>query len=199
MKSFTRAASLFTVFLWVTLPATAQNATPTKERTGAPTPSASQTAKQQQETLRGSKIIGSSVRDLKDKKIGEIKDLVLDGGRGEVAYAVVSFGGVMGVGKKYHAIPWQALKPSDDGKHYVLNADKETIAQAPGFDKGNWPDMADQKWATDIDRYWSRMVGRGAPDNSLSTGASGASGAVGAGAAGAASGNAGRQGDDAAR
>lgn len=193
MNTFRRTASLFIVFLSVALPAAAQTATSTKERTGSPAPSASQAAKQQQDMLRGSKIIGANVRDLKDKKIGEIKDLVLDGGRGEVAYAVVSFGGVMGVGKKYHAIPWQALKPGDDGKHYVLNADKETIAQAPGFDKGDWPDMADQKWSADIDRYWSRMVGRGTPGNSVSTGASGTSGAAASGAPGS------QQGGDAAR
>lgn len=193
MEAFTKAASLAVLFLSVTLPATAQNATSTKERTGSPVPSASQAAQQQQNMLRGSKVIGANVRDLKEKKIGEIKDLVFDSGRGEVAYAVVSFGGVMGVGNKYHAIPWQALKPSDDGKYYVLNADKETITQAPGFDKGNWPNMADQKWNADIDRYWSRMVGRGAPDNSVSTGASGTSGTAGAGASGE------RQGGDAAR
>jgi len=193
MKAFIKAASLSIVMLPVVLPATAQTATSTKERTGAPIPSASQAAQQQQDMLRGSRIIGASVRDQKDRKIGEIKDLVLDGGRGEVAYAVVSFGGVMGVGKKYHAVPWQALKPGDDGKYYVLHADKETIAQAPGFDKSNWPNMADQKWSADIDRYWSRMVGRGAPDNNLSTGASGTSGA------GAVGGSAGQQGGDAAR
>lgn len=195
MKAFIQAAALAVISLSVALPVTAQ--TSTKERTGSPVPSAKQatdqTAKQQQGMYRGSKIIGATVRDQRDKKIGEIKDLVLDSGRGEVGYAVVSFGGVMGVGRKYHAIPWQALQPSDDGKYYVLSADKETIAQAPGFDKGDWPNMADQKWSADIDRYWSRMVGRGPPDASLSTGASGASGTAGAG------GRAGQQGGDAAR
>jgi sporulation protein YlmC with PRC-barrel domain len=191
MKAFTKAVSLALVSLSVALPATAQ--TSTKERTGSPTPSARQAARQQQDMYRGSKIIGASVRDQKDKKIGEIKDLVLDSRRGEVAYAVVSFGGVMGVGRKYHAIPWQALQPSDDGKYYVLNADKETITQAPGFDKGDWPNMADQKWSADVDRYWNRMVGRGPPDHGLSTGASGASGAAGSGE------RAGRDRGDAAR
>ncbi len=117
-------------------------------------------AAQQQALYRGTKIIGSVVRDGKDRKIGEIKDLVLDARRGEVAYAVVSFGGAMGVGHKYHAIPWQALEPGDDGRYYVLHADRETISQAPGFDKAKWPDMADRRWSADIDRYWSRMVGR---------------------------------------
>lgn len=116
---------------------------------------------QTQHLYRGSKIIGSTVRDPHDKKIGEIKDLILDSRRGEIAYAVVNFGGVMGVGSKYHAIPWQALSPGDDGKYYVLQADREIITQAPGFDRGKWPDMSDERWSADVDRYWSRMVGRG--------------------------------------
>lgn len=115
----------------------------------------------EQQLYRGSRIIGSAVRDPKDRKIGDIKDLILDSRRGEVAYVVVNFGGVMGVGRKYHAIPWRALEPSDNGKYYVLHADRETISQAPGFDKGNWPDMADQKWNAEIERYWNRTVGRG--------------------------------------
>ncbi|WP_420476699.1 PRC-barrel domain-containing protein [Noviherbaspirillum sp. ST9] len=144
----------------------AQPAPPTGAAAATPT------ATPQQHTLyRGSRIIGTTVRDAKDRKIGQIKDLILDGGRGEVAYAVVNFGGVMGVGKKFHAIPWQALQPSDDGNYYILHADRETISQAPGFDKARWPDMTDRKWNAEIDRYWSRMVGRGpAADRSISSG-----------------------------
>lgn len=144
----------------------AQPAPPTSAAASAPA------ATQQQHALyRGSRIIGASVRDAKDRKIGQIKDLILDGGRGEVAYAVVNFGGVMGVGKKFHAIPWQALQPSDDGNYYILHADRETISQAPGFDKARWPDMTDRKWNAEIERYWSRMVGRGnAGDSNVSSG-----------------------------
>ena len=146
--------------------ARAQTAPPTGAAAKAPT------ATQQQHTLyRGSRIIGTNVRDGKERKIGQIKDLILDGGRGEVAYAVVSFGGVMGVGRKFHAIPWQALQPSDDGNFYILHADRETINQAPGFDKARWPDMTDRKWNAEIDRYWSRMVGRGnTGDRNMSSG-----------------------------
>jgi sporulation protein YlmC with PRC-barrel domain len=148
-----------------TFPAAAQTAPPTGAAASAPAASPLQ-----HKLYRGSRIIGSNVRDPRDRKIGQIQDLVLDGGRGEIAYAVVSFGGVLGIGNKFHAIPWQALEPSDDGNHYILHADRETISQAPGFDKARWPDMADQKWHAEIDRYWSRMVGRGHGGNSISSG-----------------------------
>jgi sporulation protein YlmC with PRC-barrel domain len=111
---------------------------------------------------RGSKIIGADLRDPQDKKLGEIADIVLDRERGEAAYIVVSFGGVMGVGSKYHPIPWKALQASDDGRYYILHADRETVSNAPGFDKGKWPDMADQKWSADVERYWNKMVGHSA-------------------------------------
>ena len=119
---------------------------------------------QTEHLYRGSKIIGSAVRDPRDRRIGEIKDILLDGRRGEIAYAVVSFGGMGSAGEKYHPIPWRALEPSDDGKYYVLHADREVIVQAPGFERGKWPDLADQRWSADVDRYWSRMVGRGSPE-----------------------------------
>jgi hypothetical protein len=113
-----------------------------------------------QQLFRGSKIIGSTVRDAQQKKIGEIKDLVLDSGRGEVIYAIVDFGDIAGRGK-VHPVPWQALEPGDNGGYYVLHADRETIIQAPGFDHRHWPDMADRRWSGDVERYWNRTVGRG--------------------------------------
>jgi len=146
----------FIVALCVAIPACAQTAPPTGAAATAPA------AKPQQHNLyRGSKIIGSNVRDPNNRKIGQIKDLLLDAGRGEIAYVVVSFGGVLGTSNRYHAIPWQALDPSDEGNYYTLHADRETINQAPGFDKSRWPDMTDREWNAEIDRYWSRRVGRG--------------------------------------
>ncbi|WP_292931953.1 PRC-barrel domain-containing protein [Noviherbaspirillum sp.] len=136
----------------------------------------------QQHLYRGSKIIGANVRNPQNEKIGVIRDLILDSRRGEIAYAVVRFGGVADAGKKYHPIPWQALQPSDDGTFYTLQADRETLGHAPGFDKRKWPDMADQQWSADVDRFWSRRVGRGtAGNNNLSPGgaASGVSGTSG--------------------
>lgn len=117
----------------------------------------------QQQLYRSSKIVGAPVRNADQRKIGVIKDLMLDSRRGEIAYAVISFGGVMGVGEKYHAVPWTSLSPGENGRFYVLRADKETIANAPGFDKGKWPDMGDPKWNAEVDHYWDRLVGKAVP------------------------------------
>jgi len=148
----------------------------------------------QQELYRGSRIIGAPVHDPRDRKIGEVKDLLLDSARGEVAYAVLAFGG-----RKLHPVPWRALQPGETGRHYVLDADREAIAQAPGFDMGEWPETGDQRWSEEIDRYWNRMVVRGAPvpaaqPQSAGTASGGASSGDGAKPGSANSGNSGNAG-----
>lgn len=138
-----------------------------------------------QNLYRGSRIIGATIRDVRDKKLGVIKDIILDGERGAVAYAVVSFGGVTGPGGKYHAIPWKILQAGEGGKYYVLHANDRTIENAPSFDPRRWPDMADQRWSAEAERYWNSMAGN-APQSGVSpnSGANTASGAKASGAIG---------------
>lgn len=108
---------------------------------------------------RSSRIVGSPVRDLQGRRIGDIHDLVLGSRRGDIAYAIVAFGGVMGVGKTFHPVPWVSLQPRDGGRYYALNADRATVRAAPGFDLARWPDLGDQRWRDEVDRYWARQVG----------------------------------------
>jgi sporulation protein YlmC with PRC-barrel domain len=94
---------------------------------------------------RASKVIGTNVEDTSGKKIGDIKDVVVDRKTGQVAYAVVDFGGWLGMGDKYFAVPWKALK-SGANDRYVLNTSKDALKKAQGFDKDHWPDMASESW-----------------------------------------------------
>ena len=59
----------------------------------------------------------------------------------------------LGFGEKLFAIPWKALTLDEDNKCFILDVNKGTLENAPGFDKDNWPDMADASWGTDIHRY----------------------------------------------
>jgi hypothetical protein len=61
-----------------------------------------------------------------------------------------SFGGVFGIGSKLFAIPWSALTLDADEKRFILDAPKERLENAPGFDKDHWPSMADQDWAKEL-------------------------------------------------
>ena len=101
--------------------------------------------KSMQQVSRASKIIGTKVKNPNDENLGDIKDLVIDPESGQVVYGVVSFGGVLGMGDKLFAIPWDALRWNPDKKYYVLDLDKDTLKKAPGFDKKHWPDTSN-KW-----------------------------------------------------
>jgi hypothetical protein len=81
---------------------------------------------------------------------------MLDVPSGRIAYAVLSFGGVIGFGDKLFAIPWSALTLDADRKCFILDIDKERLKNAPGFDKNHWPAMADATWARQVHSFYNR-------------------------------------------
>jgi sporulation protein YlmC with PRC-barrel domain len=100
-------------------------------------------------TLTGEEVVNSD-----GETLGKIDSIMLDVPTGKIAYAVLSFGGFLGMGDKLFAIPWQALQLDTDNKCFVLNVDKETLEAAPGFDKDHWPSMADPQWAKQVHSYY---------------------------------------------
>jgi sporulation protein YlmC with PRC-barrel domain len=104
--------------------------------------------------LSASTLAGDSVRNLAGEDLGKIDEIMIDILTGRVAYAVLSFGGFLGIGDKLFAVPWNALKVDEDEKSFILNVDKRTIEGAPGFDKNNWPDMSDVAWGTELSSYY---------------------------------------------
>ena len=99
-------------------------------------------------------LIGNFVYNLSDENLGDIKEIMLDMRSGRVGYAVLSFGGFLGMGDKLFAVPWNALKLDTENKRFTLNVEKERLEKAPGFDKNVWPNMADQAWAREIHSYY---------------------------------------------
>jgi sporulation protein YlmC with PRC-barrel domain len=104
--------------------------------------------------LAASTLAGDSVRNAAGEDLGKIDEIMIDIPSGRVAYAVLSFGGFLGVGDKLFAVPWRALRVDEDEKCFVLNVDKRTIENAPGFDKNNWPDMSDSSWGAELYTYY---------------------------------------------
>jgi sporulation protein YlmC with PRC-barrel domain len=104
--------------------------------------------------LSGSSLKGDRVVNYKGEDLGKIEEIMIDLDRGRVAYAVLSFGGFLGVGDKLFAIPWQAFSVDTTKKQLILNADKALLEQAPGFDKNNWPDMADLSLGSTLYGYY---------------------------------------------
>jgi sporulation protein YlmC with PRC-barrel domain len=97
---------------------------------------------------------GDEVRNAADENLGEITDIMIDVPTGRVAYAVMSVGGVLGMGSKLFAIPWSALQLDTEKKCFRMNVPKERFEHAPGFDKDHWPTMADQQWAEDVHSFY---------------------------------------------
>ena len=79
---------------------------------------------------------------------------MIDLDTGRIAYAVLSFGGFLGMGDKLFAIPWSALTVDKVEKRFILNVDKELLKRAPGFDKDHWPNMADRAWGAQVFKYY---------------------------------------------
>jgi sporulation protein YlmC with PRC-barrel domain len=95
--------------------------------------------------LSASSLKGTTVRNLSDEDIGKIKDLMIDWENGSVAYAVLSFGGFLGLGEKLFAVPLESLKfdKRDGNEVAIIDINKEKLENAPGFDPDNWPQDAD--------------------------------------------------------
>jgi sporulation protein YlmC with PRC-barrel domain len=103
--------------------------------------------------LSATTIIGDTVRNKSGDNLGKIEDLMLDLEYGNIAYAVLSFGGFMGMGNKLFAIPWKALTLDAEEKEFVLNVAKESLEDAPGFDKDQWPEMS-HEWGAQVHDYY---------------------------------------------
>ena len=99
-------------------------------------------------------VIGRKVINPQGDNLGKVEEVMVDAIPGRVAYAVLSFGGFLGVGDKLFAVPWTALDWNPERQAFVINADKRFLENAPGFDKSNWPDMSDTTLRTSIYNYY---------------------------------------------
>ena len=106
------------------------------------------------ELMGADTLIGNDVYNQKAENLGDIKEIMLDMRTGRVSYAVLSFGGFLGMGEKLFAVPWAALTLDTVNKRFVLNVEKDRLENAPGFDKDKWPNMADLSWAEGIHAYY---------------------------------------------
>lgn len=106
-------------------------------------------------------LIGNDVYNLANESLGTIKELMIEMNSGKISYAVLSFGGFLGMGDRLFAVPWSALKLDTANKRFTLNASKEQLKDAPGFDKDHWPAMADATWVTNVHNFYGvKSTGR---------------------------------------
>ena len=99
-------------------------------------------------------LLGNDVNNKDGEDLGDIKEFMIDMASGKVAYAVLSYGGVLGLGDKLFAVPWPALKLDTVNKRFTLDVVKGILKDAPGFDKDKWPAMSDKTWAGGVHKFY---------------------------------------------
>ena len=104
---------------------------------------------------RASQVIGIKVGNAQNESLGKIDDLIVDVNNERVAYAILAFGGTLGLGPKLFAYPLSLLQPAAGRNDLlVLNVDKERLKRAPGFARKNWPDWNQSDYRGAVDRYF---------------------------------------------
>ena len=107
-------------------------------------------------TLSTTSLIGTDVRNNAGETLGDIKDFMLDVDNGRVLYAVLDFGGFLGIGDKYFAVPLEAFRADTQSEKLVLDMDKARLENAPGFDKNNWPATANDTFVESVYDFYGQ-------------------------------------------
>lgn len=124
---------------------------------GHPAPQTSATPPATPATARDarvSQLIGKDVRNPQGEKLGEINDLIVDVNNEVVHYAILSFGGFLGVGDKLFAYPINVFRHASDKDELVLDIDKEKLRRAPGFARNHWPDWGTPDYGNSVRRHF---------------------------------------------
>jgi PRC-barrel domain len=104
--------------------------------------------------ISSDKVEGTSVYNRQGDKLGSIKTVMIDKVSGKVAYAVMSFGGFLGIGESYHPLPWRRLSYATKLGGYVVEIDARVLEEAPRYTASDQPDWSDPGYRDRIDQYW---------------------------------------------
>jgi len=104
--------------------------------------------------IAGDKVAGTAVYNRSGEHIGAIHDVMIDKPSGRVAYAVMSFGGFLGIGEDYYPIPWSLLKYQTAQQGYVVDLSRSQLEGAPSYHDGADPDWADRDYEAKLHGYY---------------------------------------------
>ncbi len=109
------------------------------------------------ELISADRVKGTNVYDAEGKKIGSIDSVMLSKHGGKVAYAVMSFGGFLGIGEKYHPLPWNKLDYDPAVEGYRVSMTGESLRDAPSYDRNA---LEREEWRSAADEYYGRNGGQ---------------------------------------
>ena len=99
-------------------------------------------------------LVSDVIENGRGEELGKLEHVMLDVPAGRVAYAIVARGGVLGLGARLFAIPWEAFSLDEKRGCLVLEMDRERLEKAPCFDHDHWPSMGDAQWAARVREYF---------------------------------------------
>ena len=109
--------------------------------------------------IASDKVEGTAVYDRQGERLGSVHNFMVDKRSGKVEYAVMSFGGFLGLGQSYHPLPWRALTYDTGKGGYVVDLDKDRLRGAPSYTGSEAPDWRDPAYGRRIDDYWGTVSG----------------------------------------
>ena len=104
--------------------------------------------------IAADKVAGTAVFNQDGEKVGSIYNVMIDKRSGRVTYAVMSFGGFLGIGERYHALPWQVLHYDPSKGGYIVGLSRQQLEAAPTFARNEEPDFDDPVWGTTVHRHY---------------------------------------------
>ena len=104
--------------------------------------------------IASDKVEGTAVYNRKGERLGTVHNFMVDKRSGQVAYAVMSFGGFLGIGEEYHPLPWKILTYDTNQGGYVVDLDRDRLEKAPRFSRASEPNWSDRKYGTDLATYY---------------------------------------------
>src|SRR5580658_2940382 len=104
--------------------------------------------------IASDKVEGTAVYNRQRERLGTVHNFMVDKSTGRVAYAVMSFGGFLGMGESYHPLPWRVLTYDTSRGGFVIDLDKSRLAKAPSYTASNVPNWSDRAYGSRIDDYY---------------------------------------------
>ena len=109
--------------------------------------------------ISSEKVDGTAVYDRRGERLGSVHHLMIDKYSGQVSYAVMSFGGFLGMGESYHPLPWKMLNYDTRlGGYVVDHLDRNRLEGAPSYTSREMPNWDDRSYTRRLDQYWMPPV-----------------------------------------
>jgi hypothetical protein len=104
--------------------------------------------------ISSDKVVGTAVYNRRGEHLGSVYNLMIDKHSGQVAYAVMSFGGFLGMGESYHPLPWRVLTYDTGRGGYVVDLDRSRLEAAPSYTSSTPPNWSDRTYAHRVDEFY---------------------------------------------